>query len=56
MKVRLFLDPNKIWWVQSKRWWHFNWQNKACFSHDNAHERAHSFARLLISPHFEEIK
>ena len=55
MRVRLWMDPNKVWWVQSKCWWQFKWHNEACFIHDDAYERAHFYARALKFQHTEEI-
>jgi len=55
MKVRLWMDPNKVWWVQSRCWWQFDWHNEACFINDDAYERAHFYARALKRPHIEEV-
>jgi hypothetical protein len=55
MRVRLLLDADKTWWVQSKRWWFLPWYFEKCFLGDQAYERAHFYARALKNPHTEEI-
>ena len=55
MKVRLRLDPNQHWYVESKRWYEFNWQHENLFAGDEAYERAKDYALRLKYQATEEI-
>jgi|Laugrespbdmm15sd_2_1035082.scaffolds.fasta_scaffold12411_4 hypothetical protein len=57
MRVRLRLNPEKDWVVESKCWHNILWQyEKTFYVYDgDAYERARHYAVLLKHPTIEEI-
>ena len=58
MRVRLRLDADGAWWVESKSWlWGiFGWKYETCCAGTDAYDRAYSYAMALKYPVIEEIE
>lgn len=57
MRVRIRLHPlgKEYWFVETKRWYEFDWQYENLFAGDEAYKRAKDYAVLLKHPQIKDI-